>query len=215
MDGTLVFGLPVVSFGLQYCLVRDSEYGMAVSALALGVFYIGLATFLWRRGKETLRMMAESFLAFGIVFGSLAIPLALDGRWTSAAWAIEGGAILWIGIRQQRFIPRLFGLLLQAGAGIFFLAAIDRPYVHVPVANSFFMGCNLISLTGLFSGWYLNRNPGKLYKGEVLAATPLMVWGLAWWFGAAVIETHRFIAGRDLMAVWLVHGAASFFVTDL
>jgi uncharacterized membrane protein len=59
------------------------------------------------------------------VFATLAIPLALEGRWTSVAWALEGAAIVWIGVRQQRLAARVFGIALQFLAGVAFLA--DEP----------------------------------------------------------------------------------------
>ena len=46
-----------------------------------------LARWLYARRRDMLRMLVESFLALGVVFATLAIPLALDGRWTAAAWA--------------------------------------------------------------------------------------------------------------------------------
>ncbi|MCP4115805.1 MAG: DUF2339 domain-containing protein [Desulfobacteraceae bacterium] len=215
VDGTLVFGVPLVAFGLQYGLVRDFEYGLAISALGLGLFYILLAAFLWRRRVEGLRMVTESFLAFGVVFGSLAIPLALDGRWTSAAWALEGGAILWIGTRQNRLLPRIFGILLQAGSGISFMLAMDLPSRQIPLVNSVAVGCILISLAGLFSSWYLAKRSGTISPRERPIGNVLMIWGLAWWFGAAFLEIHRFVAWQDRVSAALIHGAVSFMVTDL
>src|SRR6185503_7929916 len=43
VDGTLVFGVPIVAFGLQTALVRGFEYGAAFSALGLGAIYLLLA----------------------------------------------------------------------------------------------------------------------------------------------------------------------------
>lgn len=215
VDGTLVFGVPLVAFGLQYGLVRDTEYGLALSALCLGLFYILLAAVLQRRRVEGLGMLWEAFLAFGVVFGSLAIPLALDGRWTSAAWAVEGGAILWIGIRQNRVLPRLFGVLLQAGSGVSFLIASQLPSREIPLANSFFVGCVLISLAGLFSSWYAERRSEDLRLWERPASVPLLVWGLVWWFGAAFLEIDRFVDGQDRTTAVLVHAAVSFLIMDM
>lgn len=160
-------------------------------------------------------MLTESFLALGVVFGSLAIPLALDGRWTSAAWALEGAAILWVGIRQNRLLPRLFGLLLQAGAGAAFLMAAYRPSGQMPILNSIWVGCTLISLTGLFSSWHLIRKNATLHPWERPAALPLMVWGLVWWFGAAWYEIDRCLAWRDYEAALLIHAAASCIIMDM
>ncbi len=94
VDGTLVFGVPLVAFGLQTALVHETEYATAFSALALSGFYLLLAKGLFTRLSDNMRLLVESFLALGVVFGTLAIPLALDGRWTAAAWALEGAAII-------------------------------------------------------------------------------------------------------------------------
>jgi uncharacterized membrane protein len=89
VDGSLVFGVPLVAFGLQGALVRDFEYGLALSALGASLFYAFLASALWRGRHENMRMLTEAFLALAVAFGTLAIPLAVDGRWTGAAWALE------------------------------------------------------------------------------------------------------------------------------
>ena len=126
VDGTLVFGVPLVAFGLQTGLVRQFEYGAAWSAFALGAFYLMLASALWRRAGENLRLLTESFLALGVGFGTLAIPLAFDGRITSAAWALEGAAIVWVSARQAR----VDGVSMSQPA-----AERDDPHGHEPRAD--------------------------------------------------------------------------------
>jgi uncharacterized membrane protein len=49
LDTTLVFGVPLVAFGLQVGLVQEIAYGSAYSALALGAFYLLLARSMWAR----------------------------------------------------------------------------------------------------------------------------------------------------------------------
>ncbi|HSD38832.1 MAG TPA: DUF2339 domain-containing protein [Rhodocyclaceae bacterium] len=116
VDATLLFGAPLVGFGLQYSLVGDTQYGAAFSALALGGFYMLLARLVFARHPIACRLLTEVFLALGVVFASLAMPLGLDAKWTSAAWAVEAAGIYWIGHRQQRPLARAFALLLQIGA---------------------------------------------------------------------------------------------------
>lgn len=101
VDGTLVFGLPLVAFALQSQIVDQYQYGEAITAAVMAVIYFVLAKLLWRPEKKGVRLLAESFLALGVTFGSLAIPLALDGRWTAAVWSLEGAALVWIGLRQS------------------------------------------------------------------------------------------------------------------
>jgi uncharacterized membrane protein len=125
VDGTILFGPPLVGFGLQYALVQHVEFAAAFSALALGLFYLGLAQLLRGRAPGRALLLVETCIALGVVFGSLAIPLGLDARWTSAAWAIEGAGIFWLGLRQQRRLARAFALLLQGAAGLAFLQGLQ------------------------------------------------------------------------------------------
>lgn len=199
VDGTLVFGTPIISFGLQagmlqqYEMLQVFEYGLASSAVVLSLFYIVLAKILFDRKRDSLRLMVESFLALGVVFATLAIPLALDGRWTSASWALEGAAVLWMGVRQGRMLPRIFGTLLQFAAGF---SLLNHHYYHsTPLAifNSLYIGCVLISVAGLFCAWYLQRNKSTLHRVEHAVANVLFVWGVLWWVIAGLREIERFI----------------------
>src|SRR5450830_1478956 len=126
VDATLVFATPLVAASLQYALVRGKPFGMALSVLVLAVLYTGLALRMWQRRGSSFTMLVESFLALGIVFGTLIVPFALDARWTSGAWALEGAAIVWIGLRQKQKLTWCFGLLVQAGAWISFIASLAR-----------------------------------------------------------------------------------------
>ena len=191
IDGTLVFGTPIVAFALQAVLVRPYAYGLAWSALALGLIYVGLAWRLWRQGQPALRTLIEAFLATGVVFATVAIPLALDGRWTSAAWALEGAALVWIALKQQRRTPRIFGLILQLLAGASFLAALPGTATGLPVFNGLCLGALLVALAGLFSAWSLWRRAGD-FPTAMLESHLVLVWGLCWWFGAGLHEIGRF-----------------------
>lgn len=197
VDGSLVFGVPVVGFAMQAGLVREMEYGLAWSSMALALFYIVLATALWRRRIDGMRMLTEAFLALGVVFATMTIPLALDGRWTAAAWALEGAGMLWIGIRQQRLIPRLFGLLLQLGAGFSFMAVVDAETGAMPVLNGICLGAILIALAGLFSSFYLQRHSEGLREEEQPIHWLMLGWGLLWWLGGGMHEIERFVGWGD------------------
>lgn len=209
IDGPLVFGLPLVVSVLQYHLVRDFAYGTAVSAVALGLFYAVLAKVLWHRLQGGMRLLTEVFLALAVVFGSLAIPLALDNRWTSAAWSIEGAAMIWVGIRQQRPTARMFALVLQLGAALAFAADASYPYGSLPFLNHFFFGCLFIAASALFSGWYLDANPDRLLARERELPLTLLVWGLLWWYGGGWNEAYEQFASERFVQVLLLYATAS------
>ena len=213
LDATLIFGVPLLAFGFQLKLMRDVEYGAAFSALAMSFVYVVLARLLYTRHRELLRMLVEAFLALGVVFVTLAIPLALDGRWTAAAWALEGAAVVWVGVRQSRWPARVFGLLLQLGAGISFLSSASLAYSAWPVFNSFYVGCVLVALAGLFSSWYLDRHREALKPEERWAVPIAFLWGLAWWTFGALLEIEDHAPWRlqpDIALLFFTGSAAAF-----
>ncbi len=188
VDGTLVFGVPVVVFSLQGAMVHRYEFGIAFSALGMSGVYIGLAALLWRRREEGMRLLTEAFLAMGVVFGSLAIPMGLEGRWTAAAWALEGAGLVWIGVRQNRLPARLFGLLLLVGAGGAVFADGATSDGRMPVVNAIFIGYLMVAFAGFFAGWQIHRRVDRLRRWERWFPVPLMLWGLLWWLGAGLLE---------------------------
>jgi uncharacterized membrane protein len=191
VDGTLVFGVPLVSFGLQTGLVRPFEFGAAWSAFGLAALYLLLASAMWRRAGEGLRLLTESFLALGIGFGTLAIPLAFDGRITSAAWALEGAAVVWVSVRQSRRLALAFGLALQFAAGVAFLFDMEKGYGPVPVLNAFYLGCLFIAVGGLFCSGYLHRKRGSAPSWARLVGIALLAWGVLWWAVGGLHEIHH------------------------
>lgn len=200
VDGTLVFGVPTVGFLLQAALVKSFEYGLAWSAFALGAFYLGLAWTVVTRGLAPL--LAEAFLALGIIFATLTIPLAVDGQWTAAAWAIEGAGILWIGLRQSRVVAQAFGLLIQLGAAVFFLLE-SKPAADFAILNSSFVGSLLVSVAGLVTSFLFTRYRMTWANKRVVSVMPL-AWGLFWWYGAGFSEINHHVNADYRVAAGLL-----------
>jgi len=149
VDGTLVFGVPMAGMALQYGLVKDIHFGMAISALCVALTYAITASALWRWRRGNLRLLVESFLALAVVFGTLAIPLAFDGRWTSAAWAVEGAAIVWIGLRQKQKLAWQFGVAVQLGSWVSFLSALTGLNPLAALRGNVGLGFLLLGGTGV------------------------------------------------------------------
>ena len=198
VDGALVFGTPLVAAGLQSGLVRDIPYGMAYSALAMSVVYVGAAKLLYARRADEMRQLVEAFVALGLIFATLAVPLALDARWTTATWALEGAAMVWVGTRQLRPALRGFGLLLQLGAGVAFASGLSvwvpgAPPAAIPVLNSACVGALLVAFAGLASAWLLQRARAELSASDQSLAWAAFAWGNLWWLVAGWREIERFV----------------------
>ncbi|MBU0680430.1 MAG: DUF2339 domain-containing protein [Proteobacteria bacterium] len=199
VDSSLVFGTPIICFSLQAALVKDMQYGMAISALVVSLFYVGLATLLWNKGDKKvragMRTLTEAFLALGVVFVTLAVPLALSGHWTAVTWAMEGAALVWVGVRQNRLIPRNFGVLLQVGAALFFMDSAHFHSARTLIFNGVFLGGVVISMAALFSSWYLYR-ADNLRSFEKYHHLLLFIWGVLWWFGTGINELDQQLVSR-------------------
>jgi uncharacterized membrane protein len=190
IDATLVFGTPIVGFSLQYALLKDSHFGLAYSALALGVFYVGLSWWLLTRKRNTLEFLGECFLALGVGFATLTLPLALDGRWTSAAWAVEGVGLVWAGLRQHRTLPLWSGLALQLFGAAAFVQGWGLTGFSETSHQNMFLGVGFIALSGwacgaLLNAYRENENP--------LLTRLLSFWGWAWWAGAGLTAIDQFL----------------------
>jgi uncharacterized membrane protein len=177
-DSTLLFGTAIAGFSLQAALVSRYEFGSAFAALAFGFAYVACAAWTLRRRDPGMRVLGESMVAIGVGFVTLAIPLALDVRWTSAAWALEGAGAFWVGMRQARWMPRLFGMLLIALAALIFTVNLGPNISAIPLANPGFMGAAIIALPLLLVAWWL-REPlphsgSKLATGYGQAERGLM-----------------------------------------
>ena len=196
VDGTLVFGVPIVAFGLQAGMVRHIEMALAYSSLALAAFYVLLAALLYRLRRPNYALLVECFLALGVVFLTLAVPLALDARWTSAAWALEGAAVAWVGVRQRRVLARAFGMLLEVGAGVSYFLGYYRAADAVPLVDAPFVGALLIAAAGIITYRLLVRAGDHMKPAERQLAPLFFAWGLGWWVLAGIHEISAFLPAR-------------------
>lgn len=207
VDGTLIFGTPLVVMGLQAGLMEDLPFGRAYSALGFAAFYVGLAWLIQRRVQPQLRLLVESFLAVGVALATLAVPLALDGHWTAATWALEGAAIFWVGLRQQRALALVSGVGLQLAAGVAFLVQPAASWEHW--LSSGFIGAVLLAAAGLLSAWNASRPHELSRRYGQTPANLLLIWGVGWWFFATCTELQRFMPDASFMNALLALFIAS------
>lgn len=216
VDGTLVFGVPVVTMGIQAALVSRIPYALAYSALTLSAFYLALAWTLRRRRQETLRLLVEAFLALGIAFVTLAIPFALEGRWTAASWALEGAAIVWVGLRQDRRLAVVSGIALQLLAGAAYVWVGYGALQGTPFLNSHYLAAILVSTGGIAIAAMLRREGRAwLEAGRPALSAGLFIWGLLWWSGGGNSEIQSHVAASGQLAAHIAYFAVTALILTL
>ena len=208
IDSTLIFGTPIAAFGLQAAIVKNISMGAGISAAVIGAYYIVITYLLLKLYGSRAKLLLESFLAFGVGFLTLAIPLASsDGRITSASWAVEGVALLWIGLKQGRTLARIAGsslILLGSAAFAIGLKFDPMPYTAeiIPFLNSDFIGVALITLSSFAGGLMLIKNGANIFKFEQqILCVFLIIYGYAWWIFGGAMQLRYFAAANQILAV--------------
>jgi len=204
VDGTLVFGTPLAGFGLQYGLVKAMPFGLAYSALGLGLLYGGLAALMWQKRGTSLKLLTESFLALAVMFGSLAIPFALDGRWTSAAWALEGAGMVWVGLKQKQTLAWMFGLLVQFGAWVSFVGAATGLDVAQAAQANLWLGFLLLAATAFGMAVNFRAQDDRLARFAAMFLGVAAVWMLAGAWTEIVLRTRGAVLANGLTASGLI-----------
>lgn len=207
LDSSLVFGLPLLTFPLQKQLVEHFEFGTAISATGLAVVYLVAATVLLRsKLRARVRLLVEAFIALGIGFATLAVPLALSAHWTALTWALEGAAMVWLGSRQARKLPSAAGAVLQFAAGLAFLYGLldlERRGDWL-FFNDRVLGGVILAVAGLASARWLERNGGWFKGAASLVAWALFAWGLLWWFTTLSVDIARVVENTWAQSGWLL-----------
>ncbi|MEO8670666.1 MAG: DUF2339 domain-containing protein [Tahibacter sp.] len=199
VDGSLVFGLPLIAFPLQTALLDGDTQRLAISAMVLAAVHVGVAWFARRRLAFTVLGQSHALLALG--FATLAVPLALSARATACAWAVEGAALVWLGLRQQRQLPRWIGYVLQLAAGVSLLSSgLAQPASEgvLAILNGDFLALALVCAAGFISARLLSRAEDPTPMTHLL-----FVWALLWWLLLGLHEIDRFaLAGEH--ANWIL-----------
>lgn len=186
VDTLLVFALPLVAFGIQTRFTQGLD--LALAALVPAAVYLGVATWLLRQRDASLQLLAEASFALGVGFLTLAVPLAASAQWTSAAWALEGVAMLWVGLRQRRLFPTTAGLLLHLAGAMALLQAAQRGALDfTPALSGTTLNLAVLAACAFASGWLLVR--GTAWRAGI---TPLLADGpwlarLLGWFWVVLL----------------------------
>jgi uncharacterized membrane protein len=144
-----------------------------------------------------------------LIFATIALPLALDGRWTAGLWALEGAAVYWMGSLQGKRLVRMFGLLLQFGAGVALISDMYRGTIELPVWNGFFWSCVLIAFAGLVSSRIMEHHATEPGASWQQAPVALFLWGLAWWLLGGLREIAIHVPRADVQSAVLLFFAAT------
>jgi uncharacterized membrane protein len=213
-DGMLLYGTPLAAAALQNHLLSGQDLTLAWNACVAGGYYLLLWHFISRKPDEETIWLEKSLLGIAIGFFTLSVPLASDAQLTAAFWTLEGFGVLYLGVKQQRFLARLSGSALQVLAGVYFLAHAQELQRNVPIFNDWFIGCLIVVVAAFSSALLLHGAGGTSSSGEKTTALAahfktedwariFLYWAMLWWFGAGFSEIEYFTPGDYKIVVML------------
>ena len=189
LDGVLVFGVPLASLGAQAGLLAGQDKKLALSSFGAAVIYGGLSYTL--RTHEQASLLRKCFTILAVSFFTLAIPLYFSAQITSALWAMEGAAVLWLGLNQKRTAPVLLGLFLQVFAWFSYANGYQAMTELPAFWNAKCLGALILAMASFACGWLLDRTAKD--EGGIGAQLAPLAWlgaifGLLWWNFAGISE---------------------------
>ncbi len=209
VDGTLVFGLPVVAFPLQLSLVEHIDYGAAYSAVVLGILYIVLSKLLAKR--ERTELLSQSFLALGVVFLTIAVPYIFDADMSAVLWSLESSAIIWLSLKQSYKYRRYFGEILLLISIFVYPDSISLDGISVVE----YIGYIIIIIASLLASYLLNTHQKQLSKLDRYMPNILLFLSIVLWFDSAIWVIDKFdISYSNAMILYLSLGAILCFIAN-
>lgn len=165
----------------------DHRWTLTFAVLALAALHLLVAQRIPRAaelkaaGVPLARLL---YAGLALTFATLAIPIRLEGRWITLAWALEGAVLIWSGfagrVRQLRY------------AGLALLGVVLFRLIAFPIAgerfllNARFTTLVMAALCFAAAAWFARSRredyfAGEryLYGGAVVAANALLLWALS------------------------------------
>ena len=131
VDTPMLLSLPFVFLFLQMAAAAHTKYGVALSCLSLGAWYLTAGRFAMKSDRAAeAGLNPRMLLAYCIVFSNLAVPFVFKQAVSSAIWAIEGAVLVAYAAREKKGYGTLAcGLFLHIAAFVLYNFA---PYLHLP-----------------------------------------------------------------------------------
>ncbi|MGA8451453.1 MAG: DUF2339 domain-containing protein [Candidatus Acidiferrales bacterium] len=111
---------------LRVMLWPQNRWALTAAVLLLAAAHLGAERMLPEKRGGELRVARILYAGLALTFVTLAIPIRLDGRWITLAWAMEGAVLIWSGLRVR------FPAMRWAGLAMFAVVAGRLVAIRIP-----------------------------------------------------------------------------------
>ena len=103
---------------LRLMLWTEYRWGLTLAVLTLAAAHLFAQRALPRKDSAANRTARILYDGLALTFATLAIPIRLEGKWITIAFAVEGLVLIWSGLRVRSGALRGAGLVLFALVGL-------------------------------------------------------------------------------------------------
>jgi uncharacterized membrane protein len=203
IDMPMIATIPFILVFLQMYIASHTRYGVALTCLATGLWYLALGAFAMRNAAgdgerfNGIKCPHRLFLAYCIIFSSLAIPFVFAQASAASIWGAEGAVLVAYAARRRSPGTFACGLLLHVSAFVIYNFA---PYLHLPQRlyelDAFSVTTGLLfAISSLVSSYFsasLSEKPFDAEFAEIhgvslkvpppaTSAWGFAAYGMAWW----------------------------------
>jgi uncharacterized membrane protein len=203
---------------LRLMLWPEYRWGLTLAMLGLAAAHLLAERALPRNttpANQTARMI---YAGLALTFATLAIPIRLDGKWITIAFAVEGALLIWSGLRIRSLALRTAGFVLFLIVGV----RLAMLVFSAPTPDTFLLNERFLTLAIGAAAWlaaflFAKQSDCELGAAETqmyyflaiaanfcfLLALSVDVWDL---FGRASVGIDRSLAQELALSVlWIVY----------
>ncbi|HJZ67910.1 MAG TPA: DUF2339 domain-containing protein [Blastocatellia bacterium] len=237
LELAMVFSNALLYFSTSYELLEDKYHKfLGLFAVLVSAFYMGLGYFTYSRDRED-KLLIYTFLGLALLFAVLAVPIQLDQHWVTMAWALEGVALTWIGLKANDKISRYAALVVFGVALSHWFWDDMREFAYhtnesfLPLLNRRALSCGVLVAALAAGSIFFKRitstvedEERSMFTGLYLLAANALAVILLSVDASDYFEQSKTTAGGDqsmsigntkaltLTAIWAAYGVATLFV---
>jgi len=173
-DVSLALANAGIYYGLSYALLVDAGHELtapASHALFVSAFFLVLFWVVRTRSRAD-RLLSYAYIGTAVTFFTVAVGVRLDLYWVTIAWAVEGLALTWVGLRAGERAATDSALVVFAAAVLHWLTWDVGEYARaglegfVPLFNRRALsGAALVGCLGA-AGWLHRQTPARGERAE-------------------------------------------------
>lgn len=201
---------------LQLMLWPQYKWGLTFAVLALAAGHLLAERALPTRETAANRLAHALYAGLALTFATLAIPIRLEGKWITIAFAVEGALLIWSGLKIRSIALRTAGFVLFVIVAIRLMILVGTaPTPDTFLLNQRFLTLAIAAVCWLAAFFFAQQSDCELGAAEtqtyyalavaanfvMLAALSMDVWDL---FGRTSVEIDRGLAQQLALSVlWI------------